>query len=143
MHTGACGQEQGPQTHVGEQNCEPYVLHVSMDPGMHAPWLLQVPSCQEPVGLHVWTSVPQLPHAAVCVCPGPQTPWHVPPTHVMFVHAEPTVHMPVMLHASGAFMVVHCSVPGVHTPLHCPLTHAWFMHATGFPNVPVMSHDST
>jgi hypothetical protein len=111
--------------------------------GVHTPWLLQAPSTHEPVPLQVWVSVPQLPHTPVCVCPGAQTPWHIPPTHVWFVQVEPVVHVPVMLHTSGAFMVVHCSVPGVHTPLHCPLTHAWFMHATGFPNVPFMSHDST
>jgi hypothetical protein len=61
----------------------------------------------------------------------------------MFEHAEPTFHVPVMPHTSGAFMVVQPGVPGVHTPLHLPLTQAWFAQGTGLLNVPVESHDST
>jgi hypothetical protein len=34
------------------------------------------------------------------------------------MQGEPTFHVPVVLHVSGACMVVHCCVPGEHTPLH-------------------------
>jgi hypothetical protein len=74
-HTGCCGQEQAPHVQLEVQYCVPYPLHPCCAPGPHTPWLLQLPpACQEPVGSQVSVVVPQLPHAAVIVCPGAQLP---------------------------------------------------------------------
>jgi len=145
VHTAGLGHEQAPHAQLELQYSTPYglLLHGMLALGEHTPWLLQLPPCQEPVGLHVNVSVPQLPQPTVIVSPGPHVPWHTPPTHVWFEHGEATFHVPVMPHVSGELLVVHCCAPGEHTPLHWPLTHAWFAHATGFPYVPFAPHDST
>jgi hypothetical protein len=63
VHAGAAGQVHAPHPQPALQVCVPYVLHDCVACWAHAPWPVHVPSCHAPLGLHVWTSVPQLPHA--------------------------------------------------------------------------------
>ena len=109
--------------------------------GEHAPWPVQFPLCQVPPE-HVSTSVPQFPQPTVIVAPFVHAPWHIPLTHVWFVHCDPTVQVPDVLQVSGA-LFVHPVAPGEHTPVHAPLTHAWLVQRAGFPNMPFAPQVST
>lgn len=93
----AAPHEHVPHAQADVQDCFPYVLHACDELGAHAPWPEQVPpDCHAPLALHVWVSVPQLPHATGLVWPGAHAPVHeaAPPltTQVLFVQVAGVPH---------------------------------------------------
>jgi hypothetical protein len=78
VQTGADGHEQPCQVQSVPQVCVPYVLHVWVAFGAHAPWPEHVPSCHVPLALHVWLSVPQFWHETLFVAPGVHEPVQAP-----------------------------------------------------------------
>jgi hypothetical protein len=81
-HTGD-GAEHEPQVQLEVQLSVPQRLQPCMLPGEQTPWPEHVPLvCQFPDALHVWSSVPQLPHFTGLVWPGAQTPAQLAETHV-------------------------------------------------------------
>jgi hypothetical protein len=113
VHAGAGPHEQLPQEQVDVHDCVPYVLHICVPFGAHAPWPMHPPVCHVPLALHVCVSVPQLPQGIGLVCAGAHVPVHAPPTHVWFEHDS---------------AVPHCPLPQVSTPFPeqrvCPDVHA-------------------
>jgi hypothetical protein len=90
-----------PQAQVVVHVCVPYVLQDCVPFAAHTPWLVQLPSCQVPLALHVWVLVPQLPQATPgFVCPGAHMPWHDPETHVWLTHGAGLPHWPLDPHVS-------------------------------------------
>jgi hypothetical protein len=65
---------------------------------------------------------------------------HVPLTHVLLLHAVPTVQLPEALHVSGWLLPEQLTWPGAHTPVHVPLTHVELLHAVPTVHVPVPLH---
>jgi hypothetical protein len=95
VHAGVVGHEHVPQAQLAVQVCVPYVLHPCVVVGTHAPWPEQLPLlCQLPVDVHVWVSIPQLPHGTGCVCPGAHMPTHAPARQVWSTHAWGAAHIP-------------------------------------------------
>jgi hypothetical protein len=91
---------------------------------VHAPetqaWFEQaVPFCHDPAAEQVCGCCP-----LHWVCPGAQTPWHEPDTHVWSLQALPVLtQAPALLQVCGCWPL-HCALPGEHEPVHAPLTHA-------------------
>ena len=91
-----------------------------------------------PLALHVWVSVPQLPHAAWLLAPGMHDPVQVPWVHTYW-HAEPlSAHVPFVPHFWG-WRLLHWRAPGVHDPAHTPLLHTWVQGEPTFCQLPVAS----
>jgi hypothetical protein len=63
-----------------------------------------------------------------------------PLTHVLLLHAVPTVQVPEALHVSGWLLPEQLTWPGAHTPLHVPLTHVWLLHAVPATQAPEALH---
>jgi hypothetical protein len=64
---------------------------------------------------------------------------HVPPEHVSFVQALPTIQAPLLLQVSGALPPVQPLAPAVQTPVHAPETHVSLTAAQLVPLVHVPS----
>ena len=130
VHTGAAPHEQVPHAHVDVHICMPYELHACVPPGVHGPCAEQVPlGFQAPLALHVWVSVPQLPHGTGLVCPGAHGPVHTPLTQVWFEHASGVPHCPLS-HACTP-LPEHCTCPAVHEPVHTPAEQVPLGQAAG------------
>ena len=105
VHTDADAHEHEPHWHEALHVWVPYVLHVCVLFGEH-PWPAHMPlGCHAPVALHVWVSVPQLPHSTGFVCPGPHTPAQAPAVQVWLdPHAAPVFcQCPVPSHVCGCW----------------------------------------
>jgi hypothetical protein len=138
--TGGDAHEQAPQAQP-EQVCVPYVLHGCAEPSTQTPWPAQPPLvCQEPVGVQVCTSSPQLPHGTGFVWPGAQLPVHAPLTHAWFSHVGPLFcQVPLAPQVCGCWPL-HCVWPGPQLPEHIPLTHVELVQVVELPQVPVAVH---
>jgi hypothetical protein len=139
VHTGALGQEHGPQPQDGVHVCVPYVLHACVAFAAHAPCPPHVPSCHTPLALHVCVLVPQFPHATGFLSPGLHMPVHPPPLQT-YEHEVPLLsQVPPSLHFCGC-MLLHCPAPGLHDPAHVPPLHTFVHGDPTFCQLPVESH---
>ena len=86
-----------------------------------------VPAVHVPVALHVcgWFDPEQL------VCPGAQTPVHVPLTQVvlLLVHDVPTTQLPAALQVWTWFVPSQLTDPATQVPTQDPATHVELVQA--------------
>jgi hypothetical protein len=121
----AVGQTQLLHVQLAEHVSVPEVSQVCVASGAHTPAPVQVFACQAPLVEQVSVSVPQLPQAIGFVCPGAQTPAHLPveALHVELVQAAAAV-CPPFTHDQGVLLLaLHPTWLGAHVPPHAPAEH--------------------